>query len=476
MRTWRKTSAGKWAIFTVCFFLVAGLLYWIVADDWARTYVETAAVTPGETVGGDGYVLEQTFRMSTDTLEQIRLTPEVGAGSTGTVQMSLNDGQETLFSRTLETEGWKSGETVTVDLADELLASNASELTLGLEIQGEGIRFWMGNSMSTGKMDVTVQSDYPLMVNGEVKDGQLVMVLRGSRAIGGKKWFWPVAGVLWGLSSLLILVTVKRRGTANPGKINRGVELCRQYKYLLKTLVVRDFKVRYKASVLGMLWSFLNPLLMTFVYYFVFSTIFKSSIENFPVYLMSGIVLYNYFSEATNLGMQSIVGNAGLITKVYMPKYIFPISKALSSAINLAISLIPLLIMMAITGVGFHKSLLLLPLVILFLVVFCIGVSLILSACMVYFRDIQFLWGILLTILNFFSPIFYPESIIPAKFLRLYHLNPLYQYLYFMRTIILGGISPTPVTYLYCALASGVTLAVGLLVFRRAQSRFVLHL
>ena len=95
---------------------------------------------------------------------------------------------------------------------------------------------------------------------------------------------------------------------------------------------------------------------------------------------------------------------------------------------------------------------------------------------MVYFRDIQFLWGIVITILNFLSPIFYPESIIPVQFIRLYHLNPLYQYLFFMRTIVVGGISPTPVTYLYCTFFSALALVAGLLIFRKAQSDFVLHL
>ena len=159
-----------------------------------------------------------------------------------------------------------------------------------------------------------------------------------------------------------------------------------------------------------------------------------------------------------------------------MPKYIFPISKVLSSGINLFISLIPLLIMMAITGVQFSKSLLLIPVVLFFLILFCTGVSLILAAVMVYFRDIQFLWGILIMILNFLSPIFYPESIIPARFITVYHMNPLYQYLFFMRTITIGGISPTPVTYLYCALASAAALAIGLFVFRKCQNQFVLHL
>ena len=290
------------------------------------------------------------------------------------------------------------------------------------------------------------------------------------------RWYWPVtAGI--GLVLLVLALHARRcKKTGRKNLFNTAGEIVSRYSYLMKTLVLRDFKVRYKASLLGVLWSFLNPLLMTLVYLFVFSTLFQSSILHFPVYLMSGIILFNYFSEATNLGMQSIVGNAGLITKVYLPKYAFPISKAISSSINLMISMIPMLIMMLLTGVSFHKSLLLLPLVVIFLIVFSIGVSLILSSVMVFFRDIQFLWGIILTILNFFSPIFYPESIIPAHFLKFYHLNPIYQYLYFMRTIVVGGISPTPVTYLYCTLASVITLAVGLLVFKKTQSRFVLFL
>ena len=172
----------------------------------------------------------------------------------------------------------------------------------------------------------------------------------------------------------------------------------------------------------------------------------------------------------------SITTNSALITKVYMPKVIYPLSKVLSSGVNLCISFIPLLIVMLITGVPFHKSMLLLPVVVMFLLMFCLGMSLILSTMNVFFRDTQFLWGVLLTMLNFLTPVFYPESIIPAQFQTLYHLNPMYQILFFMRSIIIGGVSPTPVTYLYCLLVCGVPLVLGLWIFRRNQDRFVLHL
>ena len=117
-----------------------------------------------------------------------------------------------------------------------------------------------------------------------------------------------------------------------------------RYRFLIQQLVSRDFKTKYKRSVLGIVWSFLNPLLTMLVQYVVFSTIFKSDIPNFPVYLLTGIVLFNFFSEACSMGITSILGNASLITKVYVPKYIYPVTRVLSSGINMLFSLVPLLL------------------------------------------------------------------------------------------------------------------------------------
>jgi ABC-2 type transport system permease protein len=152
------------------------------------------------------------------------------------------------------------------------------------------------------------------------------------------------------------------------------------------------------------------------------------------------------------------------------------VSRVLSSAINLVISFIPLFIIMALTGVPLRKSILLLPFVVIFLICLSTGMSLLLSSMHVFFRDTQFLWSILVTIWNFLTPIFYPESIIPAAFLKYYHMNPMYQICYFARTIILNGVSPTPITYLYCFVASFLPLIVGLLIFRKSQDKFALYL
>lgn len=468
----------QFILYTLIFAALSALLFWIIQDDWRQTIVTT------DTVNRDAVLPElnaeneisQDFILSADQLTTLILYANrmPGAPEDGAISLSLLRGDHLLFSADIPYAGLPEDGTLLIPVSADRWPMKGTLLTLKLRAAG-GISFWYGRTKTAGKFQVAAETA-GLRLNGELQEGELVFSQRGIQKLPYIHYYWPVMIALFLILSVVILYCHSCRKNGKNNAILKGMQLIDQYSYLLKTLVIRDFKIKYKASVLGVFWSFLNPLLMTFVYMFVFSTLFRNSIENFVVYLMSGIILFNYFSEATNLGMQSIVGNAGLITKVYMPKYIFPISKVLSSGINLIISLIPLLIMMAITGVRFSKSLLLIPVVMLFLILFCVGVSLILSTAMVYFRDIQFLWGILLTILNFMSPIFYPETIIPARFITLYHMNPMYQFLFFMRTITLGGISPTPITYLYCFLASVVTLAVGLFVFRKNQSSFVLHL
>ena len=145
------------------------------------------------------------------------------------------------------------------------------------------------------------------------------------------------------------------------------------------------------------------------VQYIVFSTIFKTDIPNFAVYLLIGIVFFNFFSESTNMGLMAIVGNASLITKVYIPKYIFPVSRVLSSSINLLISMVPMLIVVMITSTRITKAILLLPFSIACTIVFCIGMSFILSSAMVDFRDTQFLWSVVSMLWMYATPIFYPK-------------------------------------------------------------------
>lgn len=249
-----------------------------------------------------------------------------------------------------------------------------------------------------------------------------------------------------------------------------------KYEFLLSQLVSRDFKTKYKRSILGVMWSFLNPLLSMTVQYIVFSTIFKSNIPNFAVYLLIGIVFFNFFSEATNMGLMAIVGNSSLITKVYIPKYIFPVSRTLSSTINLLISMIPLLLVVIITHAPITPALLLLPFSIICTIIFCIGMSFILSSAMVFFRDMQFLWGVVSMLWMYATPIFYPESILPQKLMWLFKLNPLYHFIRFTRAIILDGASPEPKAYLLCLIAAFIPLVIGAVVFKKSQDKFILNL
>ena len=207
----------------------------------------------------------------------------------------------------------------------------------------------------------------------------------------------------------------------------------------------------------------------------VFSTIFRSGISNFPVYLLSGIILFNFFTDAVGQGLTSIVGNASLITKVYVPKYIYPVTRVVSCSINMLISVIPLLIVTLLTGAKITPAVLLLPFALACLLLFCIGMSLLLSTTEVFFRDTQYLWGIVSLVWMYATPLFYPENIIPAQFRFIQTLNPMYHYVRFVRTILINGCSPEPKAYLLCAASALLMCVFGAIVFKKNQDKFILY-
>ena len=471
---------GKLLILTLVFALLTGLFYWVVAEDWRRSAVETDMVSASGLAplkeGAENRVT-QGFTVQMDRLTALRLIPgRMRLEPAGEIGLRILSGERVLWEHRLPVDALTFDTANVIRIEPALEDVRALPLTLELDLGDSGVSFQRGSTMTAGKLEVEVERQGEFRVNGEAAEGQLVLGTNGELQLDAQRLVLPAAAGLYLLAVLFLFRAEKQRRTGRMNLSGRITDIVTRYRYLLKTLVTRDFRIKYQASLLGVLWSFLNPLLTMFVYLFVFSTIFRQNIEYFPVYLLCGIVLFNYFSESTSLGLASIVSNRALITKVYMPKYIYPVAKVLSSAINLIISFIPLIIVMLTTGVPFHRSLLLLPVVLMFIIAFCTGVSLILATMNVFFRDTQFLWGILLTIWNFMTPIFYPESIIPAAYRTLYHMNPMYQIVYFMRCITIGGVSPTPATYAYCALGSFVPLLLGLLIFRWKQDQFVLHL
>ncbi|KUP23922.1 ABC transporter permease [Paenibacillus sp. DMB5] len=249
-----------------------------------------------------------------------------------------------------------------------------------------------------------------------------------------------------------------------------------KFRYLLSELVVRDVKVKYKRSVLGLLWSVLNPLFMMIITTIVFSNLFRFDITNFPVYLLSGQVIFAFFSEATNVAMIAVLSNAQMIKKIYVPKYIFPVSKSLSAFVNLGFSLPTLFFIILFTGQPLTWHMLLFPIPIVLMLIFSIGIGLILSTYAVFFRDIVHLYGVLLTALNYLTPIFYPLKIIPEKFQLFILFNPLYYYVELFRDVVYYGVTPELGTLSICMILSLLSLALGFYVFHRNRDKFILYI
>lgn len=258
--------------------------------------------------------------------------------------------------------------------------------------------------------------------------------------------------------------------------IKKCLEAVKKYRFLLGQLVSRDFKTRYKRSVLGVLWSMLNPLLTMCVQYLVFSNLFRFDVDNYAVYLLIGTVTFNFFSEATQAALTSITGSASLITKVYIPTYIFPVSKVLSSCINLCFSTLALYFIIFLQGVPLTWYHLLIPVLYLALIGFSCGMGLILSALMVYFRDVQFLYGVIVVLWMYLTPLFYPVDIIPEQYMTLYSLNPMYQYVDFFRTLVLEGAMPSLASFGWCFGYAALFLLVGFLLFRKLKKNFILYI
>lgn len=249
-----------------------------------------------------------------------------------------------------------------------------------------------------------------------------------------------------------------------------------RFKHYLKLLVKRDFISRYRKSVLGVLWSLLNPLLIMLVMTLVFSTLFGQSIRNFPVYMLSGQIIFGFFSESTTLAMGSVIASEGVIKKVYIPKYIFPLSRVMSSLVNLLFSFLAFMLVFIFTREPFKLSMLLMPVPIIYTFVFSLGVSMILSSLAVFFRDLTYLYGVFLTLLMYMTPLFYPVTIIPDWLMPFYGFNPLYHFVDYFRALTYLGIVPDLWSNMVCAGFSLAALCGGVYVFMSQQEKHILYL
>ncbi len=247
------------------------------------------------------------------------------------------------------------------------------------------------------------------------------------------------------------------------------------YRSLLGEFVSRDIKIRYRRSVLGLLWTVLNPLLMMVVLTFVFSRLFDQDIPYFPIYYLSGSLLFTFNSEATTNGMTSIIMNSALIKKVYIPKYIFPMAKVLSGLVNMGFSLIAMILVMLVLRVPFRLTMFLLPVPVLYTFVFSLGLALFLSAVAVRFRDICHFYNVFVLAWTYFTPLVYPVSILPPAVMTLMKFNPMYHFVDYSRALVLEGRVPSLIANGYCIVFSLLMLIIGLRVFYKMQDSFILY-
>lgn len=259
-------------------------------------------------------------------------------------------------------------------------------------------------------------------------------------------------------------------------KFINEIKIFKRYFPLLKELVQRDLKVRYRHSVLGMLWTILNPLLMMVVLTVVFSNMFKTDIDNFSVYVLIGQIVFGCITEGTTQGMNSIVWNANLINKVYIPKYLFPLSRIVSSLVNFSFSFIAMIIVMLVTQSPFYITIFTIWIPVFYMLVFELGLSLLLCTINVFFRDIQHLYSVFTTVWMYLSVIFYSIDILPDWLQVVVVLNPAYKYISFIREIVMYGTFPSLATNISCVAAAIVSLVIGTLIFKKYQDRFILYI
>lgn len=250
-----------------------------------------------------------------------------------------------------------------------------------------------------------------------------------------------------------------------------------KYRDLLLLLVKKDIKLKYRRSFLGYIWSVLNPLLIMVVMTIVFSTMFARNIENFPVYLFCGQLLFNFMNTSTRQAIFSITGNAALMKKTYVPKYIFTVAKVTSGLVDLVFSLGALVIIMLVTRARVTWYALLFPLVLLQLYVFCVGLGLFLAQANVYFKDTQFIYNAVTTAWMYLTPIFYPiEALGDQVQWMVKHLNPMYFYVGQFRDLVYAGQLPGPVIVTAGCVAAVGMLCIGVWSFMRSKDNFILYI
>lgn len=254
-----------------------------------------------------------------------------------------------------------------------------------------------------------------------------------------------------------------------------AINKLKRHQFLFEELVKRDFKKKYKRTVLGMAWSILSPLLMLLVMRLVFTQFFGRNMEHYTIYLFCGNLIFSYFSESTGQGMQSLLGNSGIFTKVNVPKYLFLFSKNVQALINFGLTLIVFVLFCILDGITFTWRWVMLIYPIALLLLFNIGVGLILSALYVFFRDIQYLWSVFTQLLMYMSAIFYTIDNYSPMVRNLFLLNPVYLFIRYFRKVVIEATIPSMWFHLLMLADVLIVLGIGCWMYKKYNHRFLYY-
>lgn len=328
---------------------------------------------------------------------------------------------------------------------------------------GNNLVFLLEKEIADLRIDFTGET-------GKVYSISSIVLNPPKNLVWGMKLF-IISGFLGAAIGLCLVVIISEKKN-----IKIYLQALKKYRYLLEDMVVRDIKLKYRRSVIGLLWSILNPLLMMIVITAVFQNLFRFTIENFAVYYLTGWLVFNFVTEATTGAMTSILNASVLIRKVYIPKYIFPLQKCVFSFVNMFFSLIALFIVMIVLQVEITWKILLIPIPLILAFIFSIGIGMILAAFTVFFRDMIHLYTVFTMVWMYLTPIIYPMDILPNAMLKIVQLNPMYYYVDYFRKLTLynkvPGISELAILIFW----SVFSLIIGIAVFKKKQDRFILFI
>lgn len=419
----------------------------------------------------DGTIVEQSFISNAEYMKGLSVKfANYGNTPAGTVEIRVKNGEKVLTEQVIDAAGLPDSSDYYVNFGEMKKVEKGSAVSVVFEFtdsqSGSSVTLW-----ASDKMD-----NCTLTVNGESRASTLVMTPDEYIDYNYTLYYCIfILVILIGWITLCFFeISCEKKGIVNVG--TEFIHIFDKYRFLLMQLVGRDFKTKYRRSYLGILWSLLSPIFMMIIVSSVFSFIFRFNIENFPVYLILGQITFSFFSEATQISTMTIVGSGQLIKKVYLPKYIFPLSKISFSFINFLLSFIAVAGVFAYYRIVPTVNMIYLPLWLIEFYMFTLGVSMFLASTMVFLRDTQHLYSLVILAWGYITPIFYPVTSLSPVMAFLMNFNPLYHYIEYLRDILLYGVCPSLNQNIICLLLAVVSMCFGLKYFYKRQNKFILYI